>query len=333
MLIKLRLAANGVSQVWSKRMSTTAERAPELRRASNGTAYEIYSNGHALANQSQRGVLAVCVHGNGLSRGIYRRMMEETIAKFPRDRPFFAISIDMAGHGASQRKDFHGYKTVGENAPDIAACVNDFRRSNRCGTTVLVGHSMGAHASLLAQLSQPDLFDAAFLIEPMIHPSWSSENNPTVFIEACKRRKTTFPSRQAAIEYFSPRGIFKSWEARCVEDYVDTGFERRDPYSPEVTICCSPVVEANNFSLDISEAYPRLEKIKLKKVLVFEGAVSGYLPPGYLEDITTKLRGTMETIEGGHHIVQSEKPALMADKLVTFINSLEIPPTFGTSRL
>jgi len=101
-----------------------------------------------------------------------------------------------------------------------------------------VGHSLGGALTLMAVLERPDLFKAVIMLDV---PTFSHLESLVVraakatgFIDnitpanKSKTRRTQWPGREQAIEYFRSRRMFSNFHDQCLLDYIDSALEEND---------------------------------------------------------------------------------------------------------
>lgn len=139
----------------------------------------------------------------------------------------------------------------------------------RHGRPVLaVGHSLGGYLSLLAAARRPELFRAAILLDAPLMSRF--QGNALAFAKrvgfvdrvtlagTTKGRRSTWPSTTAALEHFRTKAAFRTFDPRCLEDYVRFGTEALDD---EVQLRFDPEVEYRIYRTiphDIGRAARRL---------------------------------------------------------------------------
>lgn len=125
--------------------------------------------------------------------------------------------------------------------------IADVERHGR--PALALGHSLGGYLSLLAAARRPELFRAAILLDA---PLMSRFQGSAVafakrvgFIDrvtlagTTKGRRSTWPSAESALEHFRSKAAFRTFDPRCLEDYVRLGMETSEHgvklrFDPEV---------------------------------------------------------------------------------------------------
>jgi pimeloyl-ACP methyl ester carboxylesterase len=175
-----------------------------------------------------------------------------------------------------------------------------------------VGHSMGAACLLLAELARPGTFDALWLYDPVVRPSPAVIGpSETTLAAGARRRRATFPSRDAAYHNFSAKPPLDRAVPAARRAYVDHAFEALPDGS--VTLCCRPEVEAEIYELGaLHGAYDRLGEVGCP-VTVAHGFPEEGRPSTWAPDIAARLPAGRE-VAFAHlsHFGPLEEPATVA---------------------
>jgi pimeloyl-ACP methyl ester carboxylesterase len=176
-----------------------------------------------------------------------------------------------------------------------------------------VGHSMGAAALVMAQLSDPRRFRFMVLIEPVVFPAPYARFERDHMAAIALKRKRTFGSRDEALENFASRPAFAGWDRRALEGYVDGGLVE---VGGGVALACSPEVEAEIYrSSRAHETWEKLDQIEIP-VLVISGAESNTIPPDLARAQAARFRSAgLEIVPGVGHFLPMERPDLVAERV------------------
>lgn len=149
---------------------------------------------------------------------------------------------------------------------------------------ILIGHSFGAIASMLAAIKAPERFQALVMLDPAILPrerlDWlkkATEDNAldeTPLVRGALRRRRVFESRDQAFARFRNRPQFADWSDEALRLYVDHGIRERSN-SAGYELAWPVEWEVYYYSTiyqQIWEDLPRLEG--LLPVLIIRGGAS-----------------------------------------------------------
>ena len=184
---------------------------------------------------------------------------------------FTGYGIDLRGHGDTARPDdWHvDWTGYGDDAEAAARAIAPE------GGLIGFGHSMGAAALLMASQRNPGLFDAIVAFEPIVFPSDLDrpvgEKSPLV--GGARRRRSSFPSFEAALENYSGKPPMQSFEPDVLRLYVAHGFRA----APEgVRLKCDPEHEARTFEQSLDHPlWELLPKIDTRVVVIGSGDEEG----------------------------------------------------------
>jgi pimeloyl-ACP methyl ester carboxylesterase len=182
---------------------------------------------------------------------------------------FHCWALDFRGHGDSAVEStddmhFEGF------AGDALAVVDAIGERDIIG----VGHSLGGAALVLAELARPGSFAELFLYEPGLRPTSVPSESQLAYqkamIDATKRRRSRFASREAALATYARKPPMSSFDAGALAAYVDYGFAPCRGDDGSVELKCRPEVEAriiaNTFTHD---AVARISSLNCPLTQVF----------------------------------------------------------------
>ena len=130
------------------------------------------------------------------------------------------IAPDLRGRGRSNQ--LPGPFGMAAHADDLAAVL----AAHQVGSAVVVGHSMGAFASVVLARRHPELVQSLVLVDgglPLQVPAGLSDEEviQSVLGPAAERLAATFPSREAYRDFWRVHPAFADHWNALVEDYVD----------------------------------------------------------------------------------------------------------------
>ena len=100
---------------------------------------------------------------------------------------------------------------------------------------IALGHSLGGYLSLMAAVRRPDLVRGVVMLDAPLLSRWLGGAVAfTKRIGAMDRftpapgtqhRRRVWPSREAALDHFSRKTVFRRFDRRCLRDYVEFALE------------------------------------------------------------------------------------------------------------
>lgn len=156
----------------------------------------------------------VIVHGNTHCGGVYEPLGERLQSDFD------VYALDLRGHGLSDRADSYSW---GHLRDDLIGVLDALDLRN----VLLVAHSRGGGACILAANARPDRIRAVAGYEPNVPMQlWhdeSPEERTKELAARAARRRSTWPDRQAMYDHFHGRGAFKDWQDEYLRAFVRHG--------------------------------------------------------------------------------------------------------------
>ena len=157
-------------------------------------------------------------HGNSFPSGTYRQLLDALGAHYE------VRSTDMVGHDPRF--------PVGDGwsglVDELIAQLEGYGEP-----VILVGHSLGGMLSTMAAERRPELARCVVMLDSPVVAGWrafawrlvkllgkGSRFSPARFSE---RRRTIWPSREAAYKHFLSKDIFAAWAPGVLDDYLDVG--------------------------------------------------------------------------------------------------------------
>ncbi|MEY3018472.1 MAG: hypothetical protein RL336_1607 [Pseudomonadota bacterium] len=206
---------------------------------------------HEWGNSDGKTATLVLVHATGF----HGRTWDKVIQQLPTQH---IIAIDLRGHGHSDAIPFDSWYDFGA---DIAATLR------KLGLTkvVLVGHSLGGFACVIAAHLEPNIVEKLLLIDPVILPPPVYQGYPVDMQQAAratKARQAEFPSVESMIDRYREREPFALFDHEVFDDYCRHGLvwnEHKQAY----TLACDPSFEATIYPgmASYSSIYSTLEQL------------------------------------------------------------------------
>jgi len=291
----------------------------------------------ALLDWGGQGPLALLHHANGFCAGTWGLLAE-------RLRPHFrVIAIDARGHGDSSAPPpgpaYHWIEFV----HDLLGVAEHVCAEHGRPIAYGIGNSFGGLVSAYAAALRPDLFQRLALLDPVVRPPppllaemrakmskiaqgelGAGGENPMA--AAARRRQQVWPSRDVARDVWSEKEMFRDWDPRALQLYVDEGM--RDRPDGQVELKCRGEVEASVFdasgALDIFEVADRV----LAPCLIVR-AGRGYFPMVVFQELATRIRNARLVELDIDHLMAMHNPPELGDLLLEFAGIEEAPGDRG----
>ena len=195
------------------------------------------------------GPLLHFAHATGFNAEVYQGLLT------PLQGRFHVAAADLRGHGFSTLPAVPGEQATWTNfAPELAQILDNIDR----GRAVLAGHSMGGTVSMMVAAAHPERVRGLVLVEPVLVPRYARqitrvmrwlgrvpERGSDLATMAAKRR-SIFPSFEAALASYKGRGAFKTWPDETVADYLRGGLIPTGN-GTEMRLACDPLWESSVF--------------------------------------------------------------------------------------
>jgi pimeloyl-ACP methyl ester carboxylesterase len=247
-----------------------------------------------------------------------------------------AICIDHTGHGDSRQR-IELWRRPVEWQQFCPADVLDAMATSPLAPRprIGIGHSMGAAALVLTELAHPGTFDGLVLLEPILPPPGPLQTNGSLS-DGAARRRASWPSKTDAHASLRSRGMFKAFNDRTFDAYIDHGlYEEGGAW----TLKCKPEIEAEIYRGVGDSVWHRLGEVKCPVRLVV-GGTSKHLD-GWGFDGTVHLFQAMASqfahadltvLAGLGHFASFESPAHFAAVIASFLDAHQLV-TARTPRL
>ena len=177
--------------------------------------------------------------------GFHGLVWEPVIRRLPQYR---CLSIDFRAHGDSSAPRNRPLEWEGF-ADDVLAVCDEFNLNS----PMAVGHSKGGASLLLAEIARPGTFKMMYLYEPVVMPPQMAigyqSDNP--LSNGARKRRSSFPSKQDAMENYAAKPPFSVLDADALAAYVNHGFielAAPDENGNTVTLKCRPENEAEVYA-------------------------------------------------------------------------------------
>jgi pimeloyl-ACP methyl ester carboxylesterase len=217
--------------------------------------------------QGGDGLTVHFAHATGFNAETYRALFQSL------DPSLDVFAMDARGHGMSLASaDPRKLRSWAPYREDLERFVETLPQP-----MVLAGHSMGATVSLELAASRPDLVGGLVLIDPVImEPSripilalarlLGLSPRLVPIARAAARRRTEFPTKEAAVENYVGKGAFKTWPREWIEAYVEGGTVGTSRGT--VRLSCDRAWESRTFAMSSVNPYRAVKKLRCPITLI-----------------------------------------------------------------
>lgn len=257
------------------------------------------------------------LHGNGYCGRVYTPLLQLLAEDFD------LWLCDVQGHGDSDHGGrFHGWNRSAELA------IEAFEQGRCVFGNVpcfALGHSFGGVLTSLMLAQQPQLFQRAVLLDPVLFSPamigvmalsdvMGLSRRTTLASKALKRR-SNWPDRAAAHAALHGRGMFRGWTEEAFAAYIQHALKDSEK---GVELKCRPSREADIFSSFPRRLWPSLAKVSTP-VKVFYGERSyPFVAKSVARWCASNGHVSARVLPGGHCFMQ-EQPADSAQRVADFL--------------
>lgn len=254
-------------------------------------------------------------HANGFNGRTYASILAPLADRYR------MILIDQRGHGRSTLPADVSQPRASWD--DLAVDLHELLTVLDAQDVVLAGHSMGGTVSMLAAAQAAWRVRGLVLLDPVILPPEVIVKSrvgivpDSPLVQGALKRRSSFPSRQAAIEAYTGRGAFRSWPTQMLADYVADGF--RDGTDRQVELTCAPVWEASGFTAQGHDPWPAFDTLTIPIHILRASMASTCRIEGLETQVLALENRQMETIPETSHFLPMERPDLVQAALVQML--------------
>jgi len=246
-------------------------------------------------------------HATGFNALTYRSLLA------PLGEKFHVLALDARGHGRTELPaKLWGYTSWARHRDDLIAVLEHFS-----APVTLAGHSMGATVSLLAAGKRNDLACGLALIEPVILPAAMYAGaqlplGPLVqrynmpLAKGALKRRNAFASKEEAVAALTGRGVFKTFPAEVVADYVEDGLV--EDGKGGFKLACAPAFEAATYCAQRHDPWGALRRVTDPLVLLRAESHSTISEAAMHRMAAIKADARVATVEGAGHMLPMERP-------------------------
>ena len=232
------------------------------------------------------------------------------------------VGLDHRGYGDAETVDPATMTWDQYGLDALAAARHLYAQHNE--PIVGIGHSMGGASLLMAAHGEPHLFKALFVFEPIVFPPPdpdAGERPESPLPAGARKRRSRFPTFEAAIENFAAKPPMAAFNAVAREAYVRHGF--KPTADGDIELKCLPEHEARTYETGGSSgAWNSLPAITTP-VWVLSGAIAPFQPSTFAITVAEKIpASTYVRWDEVGHFGPLEKPELISQYVATVMATL-----------
>jgi len=257
------------------------------------------------------------LHGNGYCGRVYTPLLQRLAEDFD------LWLCDVQGHGESDHGGrFHGWNRSAELAVEAFEAARGIFGSAPC---FALGHSFGGVLTSLMLAQQPQLFQRAVLLDPVLFsPAMIGvmalsdvvglSRRTTLASKALKRR-SSWPDRAAAHAALHGRGMFRGWTEEAFSAYIQHALKDSDKGAE---LRCRPSREADIFSSFPKRLWPSLGKVTTPTRVLYGQRSYPFVAKSVARWCASNAQVSAHVMPGGHCFMQ-EQPDVSAARVVHFL--------------
>jgi pimeloyl-ACP methyl ester carboxylesterase len=222
----------------------------------------------------------------------------------------------MRGHGDS------GKPSTGYTFPDLAEDLSEFIKTLNLVRPLIVGHSAGGSAAIIAHAFEPGLLGPSLIIDSRVGGNRELSSRPEMKDRPSRtrRKRLIWDSREVMREAYRDRSVFRSWNEEIFDDYINGCTKILADGRSELK--CAPETEATLYEQRTSlNTSPYLNDMKAD-ILLLLGNYSGAqtLDDAGIQEFLNKVEGSQVRISPmGSHFLPMEYPKLVLTEIEQFI--------------
>ncbi len=271
------------------------------------------------------GPIALLHHANGLCAGIWGLLAEQL-------RPHFrVIALDARGHGDTTAPSPTGgaYAWI-EFVNDLVPLAERLAEERGAPIALGIGNSFGGLVTAYAAALRPALFSRIVMLDPVILPphlmaemieqmpgsdskAFESRRNPLA--EVARRRQEVWPSREVARRVWARKELFRDWDPRALQLYVEEGM--RDREDGQVELKCGREVEASVFDASGGlDLFPVAHRIEAPTLLA--RASRGHFQLAVYQALAERIPDACTLELDIDHLMPAHNPPELAETILAF---------------
>jgi pimeloyl-ACP methyl ester carboxylesterase len=258
------------------------------------------------------------VHANGFPAGSYQTLFNYL------PKQYHVISHEKYGHDEKYPVENNWQPLVDE----LIHFVKQQLEIHQQEQVINVGHSFGGVISFIAACQQPKLFKGLIMLDPPVITGGTALAVKVIkktrlvdkFSPAgkAKARRTHWPLGTDIAKLFARRKLFKSFDKRCLDDYVSHGVVERNG---QLELVFSSQVEADIFRNLASNLSSYKNQLQVPTTLVYAEQTE-VCPHSYFKKFIKLNKSIQLTTTSGGHMFPLEQPEKTANLITSLIEDI-----------
>ncbi len=255
------------------------------------------------------------LHANSYSASLYKPFLEPLYDEYEVWAP------DLPGHGDSYwRGQIQDWSDLAEYY------IKQLENTPPPKPLIGMGHSIGGVVMILMAIKRPEWFSRLILLDPVLLPKhilWimyglrlTSLTHLIPLAKAADRRKWLFPSRQAALDHYSSKQVFKRWEPQFLEGYVDTCLTLN--HEKKYQLSCAPQLESSIYQSLPLNPWKYTRKLATPALFIIGEYSDTVNQRGFKRLKRLSGNNVVRSVAGGH-LFPFEKPGLSMALIKDFL--------------
>ncbi|MEI6893939.1 MAG: alpha/beta hydrolase [Colwellia sp.] len=255
-------------------------------------------------------------HANGFPAGSYQTLF----SYLPEN--MHVIALDKYGHDPR--------KAINHNWQAQVEELITFVEGQQIGTNkvICLGHSFGGVISFIACCQRPDLFKGLIMLDPPVltgfkalalkilkKTRWIDKISPA---GKTKSRRRYWPLGTDVGAAFSRRKLFKNFDSRCLNDYIEHGICERNN---QLELVFDTQIETNIFRQMPTHLSSYKGKLTVPATLIYGAETEAFPQHIFSRFVKLNQHIKLQTTAGGH-MFPLERPEATAKLITDFVNSL-----------
>lgn len=258
------------------------------------------------------------VHANGFPAGSYQTLFNYLPEQYQ------VISHEKYGHDEKYPVE----KNLQPLVDELIHFVKQQLETHQQKQVFCVGHSFGGVISFMAACQQPALFKGLIMLDPPVVTGAAAIAmkliKKTRLIDKfspsgkAQTRRTQWPLGTDIAQLFAPRQLFKSFDRRCLDDYISHGVIERNE---QLELAFSSQVEADIFRNLATNLSSYKNQLKVPATLIY-AEQTDLFPHSFFKKFTKLNKNIQLSTTSGGHMFPLEQPEKTAQLIANTIENL-----------